>query len=331
MSPVPRRDTAAGRAYNDLRNLAGREQRDPAELFTLYVLESFLARLAGSEYAGDFVLKGGVLMAAFAVRRPTRDIDLAAIKISNDVSNVEDRIRAIVATAREDGVSFDPGSVVGEAIRDAADYAGVRVHVTAQLATARIALHVDVNFGDPIWPAPTDPELPLLLGGTLRLRGYPAHMVLAEKIVTAIERGDQNSRWRDSSTSPQSAGIARSGTRSPEPLSKRSPGIGRSRSDRWSRSCVGCLILRNVGGQRGGASNVSTRRRRSTSGNCLPSARPSPTLSVSNRPGAAPGTRGPATGPSLPRGNNQLQVHSRSPRKHRRKVLPGGPAQSTAP
>ncbi|MFC5426242.1 nucleotidyl transferase AbiEii/AbiGii toxin family protein [Brevibacterium otitidis] len=27
--------------------------------------------------------------------------------------------------------------------------------------------------------------------------GYPDHMVLAEKIVTALERGEQNTRWRD--------------------------------------------------------------------------------------------------------------------------------------
>lgn len=82
-------------------------------------------------------------------------------------------------------------------IRDDAEYTGVRVKVTARLATAQVALHVDVNFGGPIWPAPAEAELPLLLGGTLRLRGYPDHMVLAEKIVTAIDRGDQNTRWRD--------------------------------------------------------------------------------------------------------------------------------------
>lgn len=76
-------------------------------------------------------------------------------------------------------------------------YFGVRVRVVASLATARIAAHIDVNFGDPIWPGPMEAELPLLLGGVLRLPGYPDHMVLAEKIVTAAERGDQNTRWRD--------------------------------------------------------------------------------------------------------------------------------------
>lgn len=195
--PTPTRDTPAGQAYNDLRNLARRDGRDPAEYITLYALEGFLARLAISEHAGELVLKGGVLMAAFAARRPTRDIDFAATGFANNITDVVQRVRSIIEVQLEDGLKFDPNSAVGEPIRDEADYNGVRVKITAQLATARVALHVDVNFGDPIWPAPTEAVLPLLLGGTLRLRGYPDHMVLAEKIVTAIERGEQNTRWRD--------------------------------------------------------------------------------------------------------------------------------------
>lgn len=195
--PAPTRDTPAGRAYNDLRNLARRADRDPAEYFTIYALEGFLARLAASRYAEDLVLKGGVLMAAFAARRPTRDIDLAASDSTNDALDVERRIRDIIAKPLLDGLVFDAESLTSQEIREDAAYVGVRVRLVALLASARIALHVDVNFGDPIWPGPTEAQLPLLLGGTLRLRGYPDHMVLAEKIVTAISRGDQNTRWRD--------------------------------------------------------------------------------------------------------------------------------------
>lgn len=197
MTPAPTRDSAAGRAYNDLRNLARQEGRDPAELFTLYALEGFLTRLATSVHADDFILKGGVLMAAFAARRPTRDIDLAAIGISNDLSETERRIRDIIARDRGDGLIFDGDSIAAEPIRDEADYTGARIRITALLASARIALHVDVNFGDPIWPAPNRTTLPLLLGGTLEVHGYPDHMVLAEKIVTTVDRGRFTTRWRD--------------------------------------------------------------------------------------------------------------------------------------
>lgn len=195
--PGPTRDTPAGRAYLDLRTLARRHGRDPAEYLTLYALEGLLARLARSPHATDFVLKGGVLMAAFTARRPTRDIDLAARQITNDVQDVVARIRTIATIDTGDGLTFDTESVSGTTIRDDADYAGVRVKLTAHLATAQIALHVDVNVGDPIWPAPVDTALPLLLGGTLHLSTYPDHMVLAEKIVTAIDRGTVNTRWRD--------------------------------------------------------------------------------------------------------------------------------------
>jgi hypothetical protein len=40
-------------------------------------------------------------------------------------------------------------------------------------------------------------ELPRLLGGTITITGYPIAMVHAEKIVTAVQRGTVNTRWRD--------------------------------------------------------------------------------------------------------------------------------------
>jgi len=197
MSPTPTRDTPEGRAYNDLRNLAKHNDRDVAEYLALYALEGFLYRLSRSTHAPDLVLKGGVLMAAFAARRPTRDIDLQATGMENDITDVEAMVATIAAIPADDGLAFDLDSVHGEPIRDEADYEGARVHLTARLATAVIPFHVDVNFGDPIWPAPTTVALPRLLGGEVTLLGYPAHMALAEKIVTAIERGTANTRWRD--------------------------------------------------------------------------------------------------------------------------------------
>jgi hypothetical protein len=150
MTPAPARHTPAGQAYHDVRNLARRHGRDSAEYFILYALEGFLARLASSEHSADFVLKGGVLMAAFAARRPTRDIDLAASGFPNDIEGVVQRVRSIAMLDAGDGLLFDAESIVGATIRDEADYAGVRVTLNAQLASAWIALHVDVNFGDPI-------------------------------------------------------------------------------------------------------------------------------------------------------------------------------------
>ena len=69
--------------------------------------------------------------------------------------------------------------------------------MTATLSNARLSLHVDVNVGDPIWPAPTTVQVPRLLGGSITVTGYPLPMVPAEKITTAVQRGTANTRWRD--------------------------------------------------------------------------------------------------------------------------------------
>jgi hypothetical protein len=45
-------------------------------------------RLSTSPAARDLVLKGGVLLAAYDVRRPTRDVDLSAKQTANDPESV---------------------------------------------------------------------------------------------------------------------------------------------------------------------------------------------------------------------------------------------------
>jgi hypothetical protein len=194
------RGAPAGDAYLDLQNQARRSRRPTDELHHLYALEGFLARLAASPVADSLVLKGGLLLAAFDARRPTRDVDLEALAIDNGIDAVLDLVREILATSlsADDGLEFDLDSLAAETIRDEDEYAGVRVNADARLATARLRFHVDVNVGDPVWPAPTRVLIPRLRGGPpLDHAGYPLHMVHAEKIITAVQRGTANTRWRD--------------------------------------------------------------------------------------------------------------------------------------
>ncbi len=197
MNDRPTRATAAGRAYLDLQNLARRNRRPTDELHQLYALEGFLARLAESEHADRLVLKGGVLLAALDVRRPTRDVDFQGLHLSNEVEHVLALVRSIASTTIDDGLVIDADAATAEIIRDQDEYSGVRVTLTAQLAAARLTFHVDINVGDPIWPEPQLVTLPRLLDGTIRITGYPLAMVHAEKLVTALQRGAANTRWRD--------------------------------------------------------------------------------------------------------------------------------------
>ena len=193
----PTRADAAGRAYLDLQNTARRQQRPTQELLELYALEGLLVRLAASAHRSALVLKGGMLLSAYGVRRPTRDVDFLAKGIANDRDVVLALLREVAAHPGDDGLVFDTSAASAEVIRDEDEYTGVRVSMRCRLARAELAFHVDVNVGDPVWPPPGVVEVPGLLGGVVRLLGYPISAVHAEKIVTALQRGTGNTRWRD--------------------------------------------------------------------------------------------------------------------------------------
>lgn len=63
-----------------LLNQAHATQRPFQEVLQYYAMERFLYRLANSRHAGQFVLKGALLMTAWRApfARPTIDIDLKA-------------------------------------------------------------------------------------------------------------------------------------------------------------------------------------------------------------------------------------------------------------
>jgi predicted nucleotidyltransferase component of viral defense system len=196
MSPV-QRDSTAGRAYLDLQQMARRRGRPTQELLLTYVLERFLFRLSRSEYRDRLILKGGILLAVLGSRRPTGDVDLLARAMSNDVSAIANVVRTVLSVTVDDGVTFEPDAMTTQVIRDAALYSGVRLTVPSRIERAKTVLRLDVNVGDPVTPHPIDVEYPALLGQPFHLLGYPLATVLAEKIVTMMERGVATTRERD--------------------------------------------------------------------------------------------------------------------------------------
>lgn len=196
MSPVSR-DSSGGRAYLDLQAKARQEGRPTDELFTTYVLERFLWRVAHSAHRERLVLKGGMLLAVFAERRPTADVDLLALRTVNEVAAVATLIRQVVAVECDDGVGFDVAQLRAGLIREQDAYPGVRVVVPAMIDRARSTLRVDVNVGDPVTPAPTIVYYPALLAEPFTVVGYPLETILAEKLVTMMDRGELTTRERD--------------------------------------------------------------------------------------------------------------------------------------
>jgi len=170
----PSRDTTAGRVYLDLQAEARRLGRPTDELFVLYILERFLFRLSLSPLRRQFVLKGGMLLAALDERRATRDVDLLARATENDIDTTASLVREILAIDVDDGVVYEPARMAANVIRDEDTYTGVRIVVPARVNRAEHPLRIDVNVGDPVTPSPVEIAYPALLGEPFTILGVPA-------------------------------------------------------------------------------------------------------------------------------------------------------------
>jgi hypothetical protein len=141
-----------------------------------------------------------MLLAAFGARRPTADLDALARGFANDQATV---VAHVIAVAQhdipDDGVEFRAATTTSRIIPSEDLYSGVRIAMDCAMASAIVKLRLDINFGDPVTPAPQTIALPALRPGDppISILGYPSETVRAEKISTAIALGQANTRVRD--------------------------------------------------------------------------------------------------------------------------------------
>ena len=183
-----------------LKQHADAAKQDFNLTLTHYGLERLLYRLSISHHAPNYLLKGALLFSLWydLPHRPTRDADLLGFG-ADDIGTSIAAFREICQIAVEDGIAFDPASVKGTVIRKEAGYGGVRIDLQAKLDGARIALQVDIGFGDAVTPAPEQISYPVLLGDlpAPQLRAYPKYTVVAEKFHAICLLGMTNTRMKD--------------------------------------------------------------------------------------------------------------------------------------
>jgi hypothetical protein len=178
-----------------------RERRENALLLmTRYVIERLLFRLSLSAHRERFVLRGAMLFSLWAEApyRATGDLDLLGIG-ENAPEQLEAVFQEILGIAvDDDGIVFRPETLRAVAALAEDEYAGVRIDFVAELAGARLPMHVDIGYGDAITPAAIEIEYPSLLGQpTVFLRAYPPETVVAEKFQAMVALGMLNTHLKD--------------------------------------------------------------------------------------------------------------------------------------
>ena len=171
-------------------------------MLLLHLCERWLARVAVSEWRDSLILKGGLnLYSRYReTARPTRDIDLAAVRIQATPEDVQRVLTAVLTLDLSDGVTFLPETLTTHSILEDARYSGLRALFVGTLSdsASKATLQIDLSFGNAITPAPAVIAFPNALGlPDTTLLGYPLESIIAEKLAALIELGAATTRLKD--------------------------------------------------------------------------------------------------------------------------------------
>ena len=181
-----------------VRNLSREKHVEAEVILRNFMLERLLERIAASKYKNNFILKGGMLIAAMVGidTRTTMDLNASikgqSLTETGTIAIMQDILRVTV----NDNVTLAFSGI--EEIREEADYPGFRVSIDAILDKTRQTLKVDITTGDFITPREIEYRFPLMFEDrTIGILSYTPETILAEKFETIITRGVTNTRMRD--------------------------------------------------------------------------------------------------------------------------------------
>lgn len=176
-----------------------KDKHIPAQLVMQnYMLERLLERISRSKYQGNFILKGGLLIASMVGlhSRATMDMDATIQNHPVNENSIKTMFEEIISIPIDDDISFSFQGVGKIRKNDA--YGGYRISLTANFPPMRVPLKLDITTGDKITPEAIEYNYPMMFSDdTLEIFAYNLETILAEKLETVLSRGDQNTRPRD--------------------------------------------------------------------------------------------------------------------------------------
>lgn len=166
----------------------------------LFFQEEFLRRLAGSEYAQNFVLKGGLFIYTLTnfESRATVDVDFLMRGLSNDLARMDAIIGEILAVdTGNDFVTFKAGKTQPIAVQR--KYHGVSTQIIGCIKNVRVPFNVDIGVGDVIVPSAQRQAIQTQLDGYNKpeILTYSLESTIAEKFDAILQRFELTGRMKD--------------------------------------------------------------------------------------------------------------------------------------
>ena len=183
-----------------LKNKAKASGISYQQCLQLFFQEEFLRRLAGSEYAQNFVLKGGLFIYTLTnfESRATVDVDFLMRGLSNDLARMDAIIGEILAVdTGNDFVTFKAGKTQPIAVQR--KYHGVSTQVIGCIKNVRVPFNVDIGVGDVIVPGAQRQAIQTQLDGYDKpeILTYSLESTIAEKFDAILQRFELTGRMKD--------------------------------------------------------------------------------------------------------------------------------------
>ena len=190
----------AASVLTKLKNKAKSSGISYQQCLQLFFQEEFLRKLAGSQYAENFILKGGLFIYTLTnfESRATVDVDFLMRGLNNDLARMDEIIADILTVdTGNDFVEFKASKM--EPIALQRKYHGVSTQITGYIKNVRVPFNVDIGVGDVIVPKAerriiqtqlADFEKPEILT-------YSIESTIAEKFDAILQRFELTGRMKD--------------------------------------------------------------------------------------------------------------------------------------
>lgn len=170
----------------------------PQDLLQMYFFERLLYRISASRYRDNFILKGGLLLAAIfgEDRRTTQDMDTMIKGLEIEPDSLLKVFKEILSIKMDDGIIYEIKGFKDIRLED--KYGGIRLAIVGCKEDLRVNLKIDITTKDPITPREIEFKYKSMFDDNyIKIMAFTKETIIAEKFETLIEDTENDTRAKD--------------------------------------------------------------------------------------------------------------------------------------